>query len=121
VDVVAVAQGDGSYKLRLDVTIVDRKVAEKAFFHGRQIVRTDAQKDATREHEGVEHSKDWKGFHDARQGAVPDTRFPNRDAARAAAKPLEKQWRREGREAKKEFEKHRPDSRWDKILRREGI
>jgi RHS repeat-associated protein len=121
VDVRAVAQADGSYKLRLDVTIVGRYVAERAFFHGKQIVRTRSQMDATHEHEEVEHHKDWQGFHDAKQGEVPNTRFPDRDAAMAAAKPLEKQLRLEGRQAKKEFEQHKPDSRWDKILRREGL
>jgi RHS repeat-associated protein len=121
VEVVSVAQKDGSYRLRLDVTIVARYVAKMAHLHGRQVVRSKDQIDATHTHEEVEHHKDWEGFHDGKQGEIPNTRFPSKAAAEAVAKPLGEKLRREGREAKKQFEQHKPDSRWDALLRKEGL
>ncbi len=118
-DVKVVQQPDGTFTLRADVTIVDRTVANKIFWHGKWQLRTDSQRDATREHENVEHSKDWKGFHDAKQREVPDTKFKDANAAKDAAKALQNRLRKDAAREGKKFEDHKPDSRWKSILERE--
>jgi RHS repeat-associated protein len=119
VDVVPVKQDDGTFTLRLDVTVVDRQVAERAFYGGKDVVRTKEQMDASCEHEEKEHSKDWREFHDSKQNEVPNTRYPTLDAAKEAAKPVAKTLRQDAQKARDEFERHKPDSRWLPILKRE--
>jgi RHS repeat-associated protein len=114
--VVPVDQGNGTFKLRLDVKVIDRRVSETG---ANGVKRTKEQMDATCQHEEVEHSKDWRGFHDENQSHVPNTSYPNIDAAREAAKPIENKLWDKAEEAKKKFEEHKPDSRWKSILEHE--
>jgi RHS repeat-associated protein len=120
VDVVPVELKDGKYTLRLDVNVVKREVAQKVKWHGREVKRTDEQMKVTaEEHEKTEHNKDWKGFHDAHQSDVSNTRFSSKEAAEAAAKEATRQEEDAARKAKFEFEKHEPNERWNPIIIRE--
>jgi|GEM_PF-6925528 len=115
--VAPVDQGNGTFKLRLDVKVTDRRVAERG---ANDVKRTKEAMDATCEHEEVEHSKDWRGFHDENQSQVPNTVYPNIEAAREAAKPIEDKVWDAAEKAKDKFEEHKPDSRWKDILDRES-
>ncbi|MEN3370480.1 MAG: hypothetical protein V7609_2623 [Verrucomicrobiota bacterium] len=120
-DVRAIRQDDGGYRLRLDVRITYRLVATKALFHGKITPRTQDQINATHTHEEQYHHDDWKGFHDSKQKEVPGTRFGTKGEAEAAAKPLEDKLKKDLRKSNEEFNKHLPNSRWDQLRRKEGI
>lgn len=112
-------QEDGRYVNRFDVIIVRRLVAEKAKYHGKEINRTQAQMDATREHEEVYHREDWKAFHDAHQASRPETKFSGPKLAKDAAQKEKQEVTKEMIKANKEFNKHEPRSRWDRVRLRE--
>jgi phage protein D len=120
VDVVPVALKDATYTLRLDVTVVRREVARKVIWHGREVTRKDEQMKVTaEEHEKTEHNKDWKGFHDAHQKDVSNTRFGSQKEAKEAAKAAETKLQNEAKKQNQQFEKHQPGDRWNDILNRE--
>jgi len=119
-NVVTVGEKDGSFTNRLDVTVIQRQVARKVFWHGRMVTRRDEQKRVTaEEHEKREHNKDFQRFHDEHQKDVSGARFQTRDAATAAAKAAEKSLMRELRKANSEFNQHKDRQRWEPIEKRE--
>ena len=120
-DVKAIDQKDGTYRLRLDVRIVKRLVATQALSKGKIKQRTDEQIKASHTHEEEYHHDDWKGFHDAKQSEIPDTQFRTKAAAEAAAKPLEERLNKDLKKANEQFNQHKPSSRWDALRRKEGI
>ena len=118
VKVVPVANGDGTFTLRLDVKIIQIWVANRVHFHSKTklTIRSQAEKDATFElHEKGEHGKDWFGFHEKHKDEVPSTTFRNKAEAEEAAKPFTEKFKSDAFKANKEFNEHQPESRWKKI------
>jgi RHS repeat-associated protein len=120
VDMVPKELKDGSYTLRLDLTVRMREVARTAKWHGRIVIRKEEEKRETAEvHEKQEHNKDWKGFHDEHQKDVSSTRFKSPEAAKAAAEAAQKRLENEARKAAQKFDQHEDRKRWDPIERLE--
>lgn len=118
-NVVSIAGKDGTYTLQLDVTVLGREVATQAKFGGQMRHRSDAAIEATREHEVVEHGKDWKSWHDTNQVNVPKTKFDGLDSAKKAADAVKEKLKPDFKKANETFEKHEPKKRWEPILLRE--
>ncbi len=118
--VVVIPDGDGGFKLQLNVYVTGIEVADRMKFHGKWVTRTEDKKRITfEEHEKREHGKDWRQFHDDKQKEVPGTRYRDRDSAEPDRKALQDKFRSDARKASREYENHKPDARWKNIRDRE--